>query len=488
MKTETAATIKSLLVASSVLQFAFAPFDACAAAKIDQVIVRQQWPWSTDVKVEYKITGVTDADPVNIQVAAADGDTPLDASNLSSAMKGDLFGISKDGSYSFVIDPVAAFGKANVAIMNFNVSLTTTPSAANMSDVLYKVVDLDTGAVTDITRADFYGNKYGSFETSFAAVGEGFTTALEDVLIWTEVTNNPIYKTDKLVLRKIPAASWGPWMMDAPGANGSSASNMAGSEHLVKLTADYYMGVFPITQAQCAKIRPTGSSKSWGVYGVYYTNVTEFADHLHKPATGIQWYKVRSSRDVDAVTNNPDDDSICGIMSARTANKLLFDLPTEAQWEFAARGGVTNASLYSGKSWTNGNIYEVAWTVDNILASSSSLNAGYDKEQTVTVGRKPPNAFGLYDILGNVNELCRDYTDDKSYAYTDKETPEENPKGVAQSAAVYGAGSNSSYRKHIYRGGAVDSSKYHCSVRSRFSAHENQQGGGLGFRVICTVP
>lgn len=487
---KTTAMVKSLVIASSALHFAFCSFDACAAT-IDQVIVRQQWPWSTDVKVEYKITGVTDADPVNISVAAFDGDNPLDAANLAPAMKGDLFGIVEDGFYSFVIDPVAAFGNAGLAIMNFNVSLTTTPSTANMSDVLYKVVDLDTGAVTDITRADFYGNKYGSFETNFTAVGEGFSTALEDVLIWTEVTNNPIYKTDKLVLRKIPAASWGPWMMDAPGSGGNSQSGMGGGEHLVRLTADYYMGVFPVTQAQCAKIRPTGG-KTWSEYGVYYTDETEYLDRLYKPVTGIQWYKVRSNRDVDAVTENPDGDSFCGIMSARTSNKLLFDLPTEAQWEFAARGGVTNASLYSGKSWANANIYEVAWTCKNILASATSVNsgnAGYDKEQSVAVGRKPPNAFGLYDVLGNVNELCRDYTDDQPHVYTDKETPEENPKGVAKASAKKGTGSNDTYHKHVYRGGAFNNeSIYSCSLRARFSAHENQQGGGLGFRVICTVP
>ena len=164
------------------------------ATTIDQVIVRQQWPWSTDVKVEYRVTGVTS--PVDIQVAAYDGDKALDSAKLASSIKGDLFGIEKDNYYSFTIDPVKAFGKTDIAVMNFNVRLSTTASAANMTDVLYKVVDLNSGAVTDIRRADFYGGKYGSFETSYSAIKEGFSTDLEDVLIWTEVTNNPIYKTD----------------------------------------------------------------------------------------------------------------------------------------------------------------------------------------------------------------------------------------------------------------------------------------------------
>ena len=206
------------------------------AATVDEVIVRQQWPWSTDVKVEYRISGVTA--PVNISVAAYDGDTPLDSSKLAASMKGDLFGIAKDCYGSFTIDVTNAFGTASLAIMNFNVRLTLTASAANMADVLYKVVDLDSGAVTDITRADFYGNKYGSFETNFTAIASDFTTSLKDVLIWTEVTNNPIYKTDKLVMRKIPAASWGTWLMGA-GANGQSTPfcrsgwrPMSGATHL----------------------------------------------------------------------------------------------------------------------------------------------------------------------------------------------------------------------------------------------------------------
>ena len=72
------------------------------AASIDQVIVRQQWPWSTAVKVEYKLSGVTS--PVDISVKAYDGDEELDGSNLASAMTGDIYGIAKSGIGEFFID------------------------------------------------------------------------------------------------------------------------------------------------------------------------------------------------------------------------------------------------------------------------------------------------------------------------------------------------------------------------------------------------
>ena len=208
---------------SSVFIAAVAAFSVLNAAIIDKVIVRQQWPWSTDVKVEYRITGVDS--PVDISVAAYDGEKPLDSAKLASSMKGDLFGITEDNFYSFTIDPVKAFGKNDIAVMNFNVRLSTTPSADNMTDVLYKIVDLNSGAVTDVRRADFYGGKYGSFETSYSAIKEGFTTDLQDVLIWTDVTNNPIYKTDFLVLRHIPASSWGPWTMGMTEGLSNSGMN-----------------------------------------------------------------------------------------------------------------------------------------------------------------------------------------------------------------------------------------------------------------------
>ena len=436
------------------------------AATVDQVIVRQQWPWSTDVKVEYRVTGVTG--PVDIEVQAFAGETALDSSKLASSMKGDLFGIEKDNYYSFTIDPVKAFGKTDIAIMDFNVRLTTRESAANMTDVLYKVVDLNSGAVTDIRRADFYGGKYGSFTTNFSDFvinGVACETDFKDVLIWTEVTNNPVYKTDFLVLRHIPASAWGPWMMDA-GANGQSDPSTltsAEQQHLVQLDADYYAGVFPVTQAQYEKIV--------GNYGKAFTNATLYSDHRFKPVSGLDW----SLGNRGAV-----------LFTEKTADKLLFSLPTEAQWEFAARGGVTNNTLYSKNAgWTKGELYATAWSSQNILSSQNTdVNAGYDEAQTVAVGRLPPNGFGLYDTLGNVLEACSDFSDDSTYVWPDDEIV-RNPVGIAESFASV---TSQGIKKHIFRGGSIDNSRTYSTLRSRFSVGAYTQNSAYGFRVICTVP
>ena len=436
------------------------------ATTIDQVIVRQQWPWSTDVKVEYRVTGVTS--PVDIQVAAYDGETALDSAKLASSMKGDLFGIEKDNYYSFTIDPVKAFGKTDIAIMNFSVRLATRESAANMMDVLYKVVDLNSGAVTDIRRADFYGGKYGSFTTNFsdfAINGVACETDFKDVLIWTEVTNNPIYKTDFLVLRHIPASTWGPWMMDAGGYGQSEPPTLTSDnqQHLVQLDADYYAGVFPVTQAQYEKIT--------GNYGKAFTNETLYSDHRLKPVSGIDW----SLSNRGAV-----------LFTEKTAGRLRFSLPTEAQWEFAARGGVTNNALYNKNAgWTQGALYATAWSSQNILSSqNTAVNAGYDEAQTVAVGRLAPNGFGLYDTLGNVLEACSDFSADSTYVWPDDEIV-HNPLGVAQDNA---AATEQGIKKHIFRGGSIDNARTYSTLRSRFSVGAYTQNIDFGFRVICTVP
>ena len=218
------------------------------AAEISQVIVRQQWPWSTDVKVEYRIVNVDR--PVNLTVRAYNGDVELDSTALAGAMRGDLFGIAEDGVGSFVIDPVKAFGTAKLALANISVKLSTVDAQEGINEVLYRVVDLNNGSIVDVTRADFYGNKYGTYETSYAAAG-GTNTKLSEVFIWTGVTNDPAYVTSKLVLRRIPAKSFGPWLMGAAGTPTYTPSLWSGAtQHLVSLTEDYFISVFPVTQAQ----------------------------------------------------------------------------------------------------------------------------------------------------------------------------------------------------------------------------------------------
>ena len=101
---------------SAMLALLLTPASLFADPSVERVIVRQQWPWSTDVKVEYSLSGVDASNPVNISVKAFNGEVELPSANLDAAITGDRYGIT-DPVGSFTIDPVAAFGTEQVAII-----------------------------------------------------------------------------------------------------------------------------------------------------------------------------------------------------------------------------------------------------------------------------------------------------------------------------------------------------------------------------------
>ena len=399
------------------------------AAVIQQVIVRQQWPWSTDVKVEYKLAEVTS--PVDISVKAFNGDVELPLP--AEAMVGDLYGISESGIGQFIIDPVKAFGNAKVAIADFRVELELSESAASTTEVLYRIYDMSDKTKSpypyeDIRRADFLNGKCGAYETSFANIGSGYATSLANVLIWTGVTNYPGAKTTKLVLRKIPAKNV-TWSM---GASGGSIGENATMVHDCTLTNDYFIGVFELTQEQYRRLaRNSYSGSSFAgdanpvnaaMLSVFRTGITE--KNLENFSEGFE-----------------------------------LDFPTEAQWEYACRAGTT-AELYTGQWLSTANLDPIAWD------SANSGNAAHE------VGMKLPNAFGLYDMIGNVYEACSDnWSDTKPAGYIDGAAVTD-PTGSPEPDAS---------GRLVIRGGCFSVNNFYCT-----SAGRNKGNGGwnaCGLRV-----
>ena len=439
------------------------------AAVIEQVIVRQQWPWSTDVKVEYKISGVTA--PVNIGVRAFNGNEELPASNLEASISGERYGISKDGVGSFVIDPVKAFGTASVAIANFKVKLSVSDAAANINEVIYKVFNLSTGEYQDLSRADFYNGKVeeGEFVTDYTAVDSGFSTSLDDVFIWTGVTNNVKYRTTHLVLRKIPSANV-TWTMGAPASEVGNRFRDAETNHLVRFTSDYFIGVFEVTQKQYFLVRGSNTAKH----------------------SSIQERMTREDADVlpESYMNGGEAAAFASGLATKTG--LSFSLPTDAQWEFACRAG-TATGLYVGREVASGaywsgsdsNLNKISW-----YGGADGGNSKINGTPTVrAVGRKCPNAFGLYDMLGNVYEYCKDwYSAGDRYiesfgAGWNPETVVENPTGPATKATV---GSVSD--PMVIRGGSYN--KTGIYIRSAHRSYATQwytANAEIGMRVALTV-
>ncbi|MFT6846076.1 MAG: sulfatase modifying factor 1 [Flavobacteriales bacterium] len=130
-------------------------------------------------------------------------------------------------------------------------------------------------------------------------------------------------------------------------------------------------------------------------------------------------------------------------------------LPTEAQWEFAARGGTkSNKYTYSGSD----DLDEVAWYADN---------AG---GKTQSVGRKKANELSLYDMSGNVWEWCKDWYDKDYYA----SSPSTNPKGATSGA------------NRVLRGGSWYYSATRCRVAYRGTDGPSYRSSFNGFRVALS--
>ncbi|HNY81625.1 MAG TPA: formylglycine-generating enzyme family protein [Thermotogota bacterium] len=226
--------------------------------------------------------------------------------------------------------------------------------------------------------------------------------------------------------------------------------------HTVTLTYDYWIGKYEVTFNECdAYCASTGKSKpsdeEWGRGTRPVMNVSWF------DAIGYcNWLSEREGikKAYDSQGNLLDKS---GKVTTDITNVEGHRLPTEAEWEYAARGGQNSRGYkYAGSNDLN----EVGWYDGN------------SDEKTHPVGEKKPNELGLYDMSGNVWEWCHDwYGNYRSAAQT-------NPTGP--SSGAFGA-----YR--VIRGGSWKHNAQYCRAAGRYYYTPTYSYYYLGFRLSRTV-
>lgn len=205
-----------------------------------------------------------------------------------------------------------------------------------------------------------------------------------------------------------------------------------GSKHRVTLTRPFFIGVTEVTMGQYRKFK----------MGHEIEDADAEFNKDDVPAAMVSWNDARA---------------FCAWLSEQPAEKQagrVYALPTEAQWEWAARAGTATTRHFGD--------------TDKTQAEYSWFNATYTpnpKHETKGRGRQPvarlkPNAWGLHDMLGNVWEWCADR------------------RGDDQTGEV---------RDPVMRGGSWRSGAFHCTAVAHDPGDPNQRGDNIGFRVICTL-
>ena len=398
---------------------------------VKDVKIAQRYPWNGLVDIDYTVE--CDDPDADVYVYPVGYDVDMNLSVPPRTLTGDGANgkAVKAGTHRMTWDMAKDMG-ANYNRAKFSMKVHAYAGAAP-----YMVIDLSAGS-----NAEKYEVSYMS---EVPADGWGQE-----------------YKSTKLVLKMIPP---GEFMMGA--REDEPARNLEGNyevRHKVKLTQPFYMGIFELTQQQYTLVMGSNPSNYKGDFRP--VERVSF-NTLRGDTLGAKWPE---HQQVDAT-------SFFGKIRSRTG--VTFDLPTEAQWEYACRAG-TDTSLNNGKDLSNTTTCPEIAEVARYYGNRDDGKGGYS--QHTEVGLYRPNAWGLYDMHGNVSEWCLDWWQDN----------------LSTTAAVDPVGrSSGSYR--VMRGGNwyCYNDNYAAYCRSAFRWSIQYGNGGTyytypgdnsyswGFRVVA---
>jgi formylglycine-generating enzyme required for sulfatase activity/uncharacterized caspase-like protein len=287
--------------------------------------------------------------------------------------------------------------------------------------------------------------KVTSKSKGFLGLGKGYDVDIQRRRGRAEYLTEDLGNGVVLEMVSIPD---GKFLMGAP-ENEEGRSSDEGPQHTVTVPP-FFMGKFPVTQAQ------------WQVVaGFDKVNIDLKLDPSHfkganRPVECVSW-----------------DDAVefCARLSQKTGK--IYRLPSEAEWEYACRGGTTTP-FYFGETITTElvNYRGTDWEYQGTTYPGNYGQGpkGKYREQTTDVGKFPANPFGLFDMHGNIWEWCQDeWHDSYNNAPTD-------------GSAWLGDNDN---QERLLRGGSWVSLPWHCRAAIRGCLARDGRSRLVGFRVVC---
>ena len=349
------------------------------AAMTAKVSWTQRWPWNTKVDIDFALSGGAKCD-VAVTASFTTNGVPGTVDLERAGAKGDFWEL-EPGMYHLEWDPAAA-GLDGTALKDFAVQVTPVEDAANARKWL--VIDLKDGAW-----------EYAADEPAGG---------------W----NQNVYKQGKMVFRRIPAGTFTAGLTAAEIAYLDAAAGNASVGYYIpqktmEITHDYYIAIFKTTHAQRYRILDAASTNTGvgpAVTGeTYYPHLrgSNNVDHIDWPTTR---FAVKEGSIVDT-------------FRARCGNRFWIDLPTNAQWEKAARGGTSTI-------WYNGGTVETSYAdCTNLVVQigRTRLEEGVNQYSLVDVGSYLGNPYGLYDLIGSRPEYVLDRFKDGNVAAAETVDP-----------------------------------------------------------------
>lgn len=407
----------------------------CAAPVLEGNVTVSQHPTTMLVTINYAFSGEPAIVTVDIQTNGPAGYVSIDNAFLTNLVGDVNKKVAAGSGKTIAWQPAATVPGRFVAP---NARAVVTLHATN-SPPDYIVLDLSKDTAAGASSVRFFPNA--------EQIPLGVT--------------NDIYKTRYYVMRRIHAAGV-VWPMGAAASEDGRNSSKEMERPWVCLPEDYYMGIYEVTQ---------GHFKQHSDLATAVRDHCQFKDRDDsdiRPVNNFTYGNTRGGSRSWPGDNHtfPNSWAYLQFLRNQTGLKFLLDLPTEAQWEFACRADEFAKRFPNGEA--EADLSKISWYTNNVPELVPQ-----------PVGQKEPNAWGLYDMLGNVQEFCLDnYRPDfgTNLATYDDET-------------FSGPGSdfNGNTSQKVLRGGCYSSPVKECRSAFRASAAATAQLPSAGFRLAMQV-